>query len=99
MSQQHTVFTVSRMCRLLEVSRSGYYEWLRRSPRDQAEPEQHLQHKVVHCLAQGRGTYGTRRIKYLLAQEGLVVSRRVSGACWPRQVCAVKHAAGSKRRP
>ena len=34
---------------------------------------------MQHDFAQGRGTYGTRRIKYLLAQEGLVVSRRRIG--------------------
>jgi putative transposase len=77
--QQHTEFSVSRMGRLLEVSRSGYYEWLSRPPRAQAEADQLLQEKVQHYFAQGRGTYGTRRIKYLLAQDGLVVSRRRIG--------------------
>jgi putative transposase len=77
--QQHTEFSVSNMGRLLEVSRSGYYEWLSRPPRAQAEADQLLQEKVQHYFAQGRGTYGTRRIKYLLAQDGLVVSRRRIG--------------------
>ena len=69
------------MCRLLEVSRSGYYEWLSRPPRApaQAQVDQEVQAKVQHYFAQGRGTYGTRRIKYLLAQEGLQVSRRRIG--------------------
>jgi putative transposase len=67
------------MCRLLEVSRSGYYEWLGRPPRAQGEADQHVEAKVQHYFAQGRGTYGTRRIKYLLAQEGLQVSRRRIG--------------------
>ena len=70
---------MSRMCRLLAVSRSGYYEWRHRSPRAQAEADQQLQNKVQHYFAQGRGTYGTRRIKYLFAKEGLVVSRRRIG--------------------
>jgi transposase InsO family protein len=39
----------------------------------------HLQEKVQGYFAQGRGTYGTRRIKHLLAQEGLQVSRRRIG--------------------
>jgi transposase InsO family protein len=34
---------------------------------------------VPHYFAQGRGTYGTRRIKPLLAQENLPVSRRRIG--------------------
>jgi len=67
------------MCRFLEVSRSGYYEWRSRPARAPAPAEQQLQAKVQHYFAQGRGTYGTRRIKYLLAQEGLQVSRRRIG--------------------
>jgi putative transposase len=65
MHQQHTEFKVSRMCQLLEVSRSGYYEWRSRPPRAEVEAEQHVEAKVQHYFAQGRGTYGTRRIKYL----------------------------------
>jgi len=67
------------MCQLLEVSRSGYYEWLSHPPRAQVKAEQQVEAKVKHYFAQGRGTYGTRRIKYLLAQEGLQVSRRRIG--------------------
>ena len=67
------------MCRLLAVSRSGYYEWLSRPPCAQVEAEQALQDKIRHYFVQGRGTYGTRRLKHLLAQEGLQVSRRRIG--------------------
>ena len=67
------------MGRLLEVSRSGYYEWLSRPPRTQADAAQHVEAKIKHYFAQGRSTYGTRRIKYLLAQEGYQVSRRRIG--------------------
>jgi putative transposase len=77
--QQHTEFRVSRMCQLLGVSRSGYYEWRQRPPRTQTAAEQQLQDKVQRYFAQGRGTYGTRRLKHLLAQEGLRVSRRRIG--------------------
>jgi putative transposase len=35
--------------------------------------------KIQHYFAPGRGSYGTRRIKHLLAQEGLHVSRRRIG--------------------
>ena len=77
MHPQHTEFKVSHRCRLLEVSRSGYYEWLSRPPRAPGEADQQVQEKVQRYFAQGRGTYGTRRIKHLLAQEGLQVSRRI----------------------
>ena len=75
---------MSRFCRGRAVSRSGYSEWLRRSPCAQAEAEPALQDKITRYCAQGRGTYGTRRIKQLLAPEGLQVSRRRMGRILPQ---------------
>ena len=77
--EQHAEFSVTSLCRILEVSRSGYYEWLGRPPRVHPDTEQQLEAKVQQYFAQGRGLYGTRRIKHLLAQEGLRVSRRRIG--------------------
>jgi putative transposase len=77
--QQQGEFRVRRLCRRLGVSRSGYYEWLGRPPSPHADVDQQLQEKVQRYFAQGRGTYGTRRMKHLLAHEGLQVSRRRIG--------------------
>ena len=79
MQAQHGEFSITSLCRTLEVSRSGDDEWLRRPLRTQAEVDQQVQAKVQPYCAQGRGTYGTRRIQHLWAQEGLQVSRRRSG--------------------
>ena len=77
--EQHAEFSVTSLCRILEVSRSGYYEWLGRPPSVQLDTDQQLEAKVKQYFVQGRGIYGTRRIKPLLAQEGLRVSRRRMG--------------------
>ena len=77
--EQHAEFSVTSLCRILEVARSGYYEWLGRPPRGQPDTDQQLEAKVKQYFAQGRGLYGTRWIKHLLAQEGLRVSRRRIG--------------------
>jgi putative transposase len=79
MQQQHAVCKVRRLCQLLEVSRRGYDEWRSRPPRAQAQVDQEVQDKIQRYFAQGCGTYGTRRIKHLLAQDGLQVSRRRIG--------------------
>jgi transposase InsO family protein len=100
--EQHAEFAVTSLCRILEVSRSGYYAWLGRPPSVQPDTDQQLEAKVKQYFAQGRGLYGTRRIKHLLAQEGLRVSRRRIGRvlnqvglrCKTRRKCKAPMAAG-----
>jgi putative transposase len=77
--EQHAEFSVSSFCRILGVSRSGYYAWLDRPPRAQPQAAQQVEAHVKQYFAPGRGTYGTRRIKHRLAQAGLQVSRRRLG--------------------
>ena len=100
--QQHAECKVRRMCQLLEVSRRGYSEWRRRPPRAQAQVDQEVHAKIQRYCAQGRGTYGTRRRKHLVAQDGLQVSRRRIGRvlaqaglrCQTRRTCKAPKTAG-----
>ena len=71
--------SVSSGCRVLEVARSGSYEWRGRPPRAPPDTEPQGQDKVPRSCAQGRGPYGTRRITPLWAQAGLQGSRRRLG--------------------
>ena len=64
------------MCRLLEVSRSCYYHWLKVERQEDIA----LNDLIQEVFIQSRQTYGTRRIKKRLEQlYGLVVSRRRIG--------------------
>lgn len=75
--EQHQAdFPISAMCHVLEVSRSGYHEWLERPASAHEREDKQLRAEVEHYFEQGRGTYGTRRIKRLLAENGRQVSRR-----------------------
>lgn len=58
------------------VSTSSYYAWLKRSPSPRAQENQQLLVLLKPLFAQGRGTFGTRRLKRLLLNEGYNVSRR-----------------------
>jgi hypothetical protein len=55
------------------VSRSGYYEWLRRPEKVKVDV---LSQKVKRIFIDSRKTYGTRRIKRKLAAEGILASRK-----------------------
>ncbi|MFZ0256833.1 MAG: IS3 family transposase [Gammaproteobacteria bacterium] len=71
---------ISGQCPVLGVSRSGYYEWLERPPSGPAREDPQLREEIERYFEQGRGTYGTRRIKPLLAETGHQVSRPRSRA-------------------
>jgi putative transposase len=53
---------VSVCCRLLGVSRSGYYEWERRAPSDRALSDAWLSEKIRAIHEAHRGVYGSPRI-------------------------------------
>ena len=62
------------MCRVLEVSASGYYAWRKRpeSPRKQANKKLLGDVQRLHRLHRGR--YGSPRIHAALREEGIVAS-------------------------
>jgi putative transposase len=63
---------VRLLCETLEVSRSGYYAWMkRRSVRAEANEELLAQIQVVH--AQSRSTYGSPRVTHSLRNAGAKV--------------------------
>lgn len=68
--QHRTAFPVLLMCRVLEVSRSGFYDWLVRKPSERQQ-NQVLQEVAVRAAHQKtRQTYGARRLHTELLSEG-----------------------------
>jgi len=53
---------VAVACRVLQVSRSGYYEWRNRPPSDRDVDDAHLANQVVDIHAESRGCYGAPRV-------------------------------------
>jgi putative transposase len=62
--------SIGRMCRWLQVSRSGYYEWLTRSVSATAQRRQLLQIKIEALFEASDGTYGYRRLHAELVAGG-----------------------------
>jgi putative transposase len=64
------------MCRVLEVSTSGYYAWLKRPPSRRAQADEALTEEIKKIHARSKGTYGAPRIHAKLAREGVHVGRK-----------------------
>jgi hypothetical protein len=83
--------SISLMCRLLGVSRSGFHAWQRRPPSDRMRADAWLGDRIVTIHGESRGTYGSRRVHAALCQQGirtgrkrverLMRARRLSGRC------------------
>jgi putative transposase len=62
--------SIGRMCRWLQVSRSGYYEWLNRPASATAQRRQLLKIKIEALFDASDGTYGYRRLHAELVRGG-----------------------------
>jgi putative transposase len=68
--------SISLMCRLLGVSRSGFHAWQRRPPSDRALADAWLTERIAAIHRDSRGTYGARRVHAALRQQGIRVGRK-----------------------
>jgi putative transposase len=68
-------FPVSMMCRLLSVSRSGYYAWKHRPHFDRDKANQLLASDIKRVFDDEKGRPGSPRITRRLQEEGKSVSR------------------------
>lgn len=66
-------FSMTRMCRVLAVSRSGYCQWRTRAPSDRARSNAALDTEVAALHAVSRFTYGRPRIVRDRHQQGVRV--------------------------
>lgn len=72
-------YSILLLCHLAQVSRSGYYKWVKRqlitTPK-QLEDEQ-IKGKIAKCFKEVRGIYGYRRVTVWLEKKyGLKVNRK-----------------------
>jgi putative transposase len=68
-------FDTAMMCRLLDVSRSGFYEWLRNPLSDRAREDQRLLGLIVAAYTASHGVYGAPRIFLDLREAGETCSK------------------------
>jgi len=74
-NRQKKAFPVNTLCRLLKVSRSGYYDYLDRGGSQRPNNEMALITRAREIHRQTKGTYGSRRISQSLRSMGYPVGR------------------------
>jgi len=90
-------FPLLMMCRILGVSRSGYYKWSARGPsRQQLRRDETLQ-AVRNAFAASDRTYGSPRVHRELRAQGRLHSRRFISTLMRR--ANLRARAARKRRP
>lgn len=70
------MYSIRRMCRLLDVSASGYYAWSRRARSERARADEELTVQIRAIHRDSRETYGVPRVHFELAMRGVRVSRK-----------------------
>jgi len=71
---------VALMCRVLDVSRSGYYDWRSRAPSARAQAHQRLTDAIRRIHEEHKGRIGAPRVTRHLRAEGQRVGKnRVAG--------------------
>lgn len=69
-------WSVSEMCRVLEVSRSGFYDWVRRPVSDRGVTDRLLATEIEAIWRCSDQTYGSPRVHRWLGRQGFRVGRK-----------------------
>ena len=69
-------YSVSRMARLLEVSRSGFYAWCKRLPSKRAVRAERIEAKIAWFHGESDEVSGSPRILADLREDGETISRK-----------------------
>jgi len=64
-------FPVSRMCQVMQVSKSGYYAWLKCSKSKRAIEDDFILERIMYSHKESGETYGSPRIHRNLKDEGI----------------------------
>lgn len=84
---------ITTQCRVLDVSASGYYAWLKRPPSQRRQADIMLGDRIEVLHRQSRSTYGRPRIQADLRDAGIHVSdKRVA------RLMRERHLQGASRR-
>jgi putative transposase len=89
-SAHRETFKVGRMCKLLQVSRSGYHAWSKRAESRRSRDNRALEAKIRVLHAASHGIYGAPKVHQDLIDEGI--------ECGKNRVARIMRKAGIRSR-
>jgi putative transposase len=78
------------MCRVIEVSKSGFYRWMKRQRVHDPPYERYLLIRIKEAFEQSKRTYGSRRITLKLKSQGVI--------CYKNQIARIMKKYGIKAK-
>lgn len=75
MKDHSSLFAIEKMCKTLQISRSGYYSWLRNKPSKLTVENQEILEQIRQIHHESRKVYGSPRITAELRSRDILVSR------------------------
>jgi transposase InsO family protein len=92
MKDHQQVFAVGKMCRVFQVSRSGYYHWLNRKPSPRELENQELRTNILEVYKRTKSRLGSPKIQKELEDRGFYISRpRVARLMKELQIRSIIH--------
>ncbi len=84
--RHHRQFRIAALCRVLRVSRSGFYEWRQRVPSPRVQANEHLLADIRRVHWEHREAYGALKTWRALNRQGV--------ACGKHRVARLRREAG-----
>ena len=101
MKAHRALYPITTMCHVLEVSTSGYYQWIKRAPSERELTDAELLVRIRQFHERSDRTYGMPRIHEDLIEAGLRVGRkrvaRLMRKAGLRGVCRRRHVITTQR--
>lgn len=74
--ENRSKFPVEKMCNVFNVSRSGFYPYLKRSKSERIKRKKRLTQRIVQIFESSRKFYGSPKITRLLNRQGERVAQK-----------------------
>lgn len=76
MKEHRFIYPVMKMCKVLIITRSAYYKWLKRVPSIKKKEDEKLKKEMQFIYGVHKGNYGLPRITEELRKNGYIINKK-----------------------